>query len=365
MTSPEKMRPGSSCPPAAETRAECLERIAALKQRLADEVLILGHHYQQDDILAFADHSGDSYALSKAAAASRQRRVIFCGVHFMAETADMLTAEHQAVILPDLEAGCSMADMATVEQVRTAWELLTEGGRRSVTPITYINSSAALKAFVGEHGGAICTSSNAAKVVAWALGRSERLFFCPDQHLGRNTCHALGIPLGRMAVYDPRLPGGGLEPAQLDKTQIFLWYGYCDVHQGFTLEDVAAVRLEHPEAKVAVHPECCHEVVAASDFAGSTEALIRFVTEAPVGSVIAVGTEINLVQRLTARFPGKRVFSLSPYQCLCSTMYRIKPERLLEALEAIAAGEPKNLVSVPRELRRPALLALERMLAIS
>ena len=365
MTSPERTSPGSSCPPAAETRAECLERIAALKQRLAGEVLILGHHYQQDDVLAFADHSGDSYALSKAAAASRQRRVIFCGVHFMAESAAILAQPHQTVQNPDPQAGCLMADMVDLELVSAAWDELSEiVGQGMISPIVYMNSDAALKAFCGRHGGAVCTSANARLALPWGLAQREKVFFFPDQHLGRNTARLLGLKPQDLIVWDPEQPLGGNRPDDIRRARLILWDGHCHVHTRFTVEHVLSRRQEFPGAKVVVHPECTEEVVALADACGSTDFIVEYVRQAEPGATVVVGTEINLVKRLARQFPDKRIRSVSPFECLCSTMYRIDPAHLLWALDNLAAGRVVNRITVDAATAEQARKALDRMLSI-
>ncbi|MBY0516438.1 MAG: quinolinate synthase NadA [Bacteriovoracaceae bacterium] len=345
---------------------EVLRELAASRLRLGDRVVVLGHHYQQDDVIALADITGDSLELAKHAAklSDKTEYIVFCGVHFMAETADMLTAGKKKVILPDLKAGCSMADMANRFDIDKAWSFLTAHSKGKITPITYINCAATLKSFVGENGGAICTSSNAEKVITWGLSQGEKLLFFPDQHLGRNTCFKLGIPLSEMVVYDPRRQNGGLTPEQVQNAKVILWYGYCSVHQGFTTEHIQMWRKKDPTRTLIVHPECSFEVVQGSDLAGSTSFIINQIAAAPAGSKFAVGTEINLVNRLAAQFKDKDIQSLSPYQCLCTTMYRIRPRWMLESFRAIEKNQPVNVISVDAETRKWSLLALERMLAI-
>jgi quinolinate synthase len=283
---------------------QVLEEIAQLKNSLKDELIILGHHYQQDDIIQFADVIGDSLQLAQEAEKLKKTpHIIFCGVHFMAETADMLTNENQHVYLPDLRAGCSMADMANLKEVEKCWEYLTAHSEQKIIPVTYINCSAELKAFVGRQGGAICTSSNAEKIITWAVSQNSKLLFFPDQHLGRNTCHKLGFPLEAMATYDPRKQYGGLSVEAVKKSQIYLWYGYCSVHQGFKKEHIDQLRLSSPKTLVIVHPECSFDVVQAADLNGSTSYIIKTIENAPAGSEFAVGTEINLVNRLALKFP--------------------------------------------------------------
>jgi quinolinate synthase len=345
--------------------AEVQTQLAALRHELGERVVVLGHHYQQDDVVALADFTGDSLELArKAVELTKPEFIVFCGVHFMAETADMLTMGKKTVILPDLRAGCSMADMANRRDIDRAWAFLTKHSVGKITPITYINCAASLKSFVGEHGGAICTSSNAEKVITWGLSQGEKLLFFPDQHLGRNTSFKLGIPLEKMVVYDPRRENGGLTAEQVRDAKVILWYGYCSVHQGFNVEQIAHWRKAEPERTVIVHPECSFDVVQAADLAGSTSYIINTIKAAPAGAKFAVGTEINLVNRLGRQFPDKDITSLSPYQCLCTTMYRIRPRWLLESFRAIQRGGPTNVIRVDEETRKWSLIALERMLAI-
>lgn len=343
---------------------EVLVELRKLKEELKDQVVVLGHHYQQDDVISFADITGDSLQLAREAAKLDKPYIIFCGVHFMAETADMLTAPHQKVILPDLKAGCSMADMAKRSEIDRAWNFITKSTKEKVVPVTYINCAATLKSFVGENGGSICTSSNAEKIIGWALSQGEKLLFFPDQHLGRNTCFKMGIPLEDMVIYNPRMLNGGLTAEQVDKAKVILWYGFCSVHQGFTKDQVHAIKKRDPEMTVIVHPECPHDVVQAADDNGSTSYIIDKIAKAPAGSKFAVGTEINLVNRLAQQFSDKTIVSLSPYQCLCTTMYRVRPRWLLASFRAIKDHKPINIISVPEETKKSSLLALERMLAI-
>lgn len=350
----------------AMPEATVLEAIAARKAYFGDRLLILGHHYQADDVLGFADLRGDSYKLAvDAAAVNTAETIIFLGVHFMAESADILTTPRQTVILPDLRAGCTMADMADVEDVLLAWEEIAEATPKRVIPITYINSAASLKAFVGREGGAVCTSSNAARVVQWAFSQGEKLLFFPDQHLGRNTCWDLGIPLDQMLVWDPALPFGGHTPEAIDAAPVLLWKGHCSVHQGFRLEHVHYWRQERPDIRIMVHPECSWEVVQAADASGSTAAILKAVRDAEPGSAWAIGTEIHLVNRLRESFPDRFVTSLSPYQCLCATMYRIRPAYLLWMLDLLAKGETPHAIRVPEHVAEPARLSLQRMLDIT
>jgi quinolinate synthase len=342
---------------------EVLMELAAVKERMGNKVVVLGHHYQQDDVIHFADITGDSLELArKAAEIKTAEYIMFCGVHFMAETADMLTGPEQKVILPDLRAGCSMADMANRREIDIAWKYITGQTSQKIIPITYINCSAALKSFVGENEGAICTSSNAEKIITWGLSKGEKLLFFPDQHLGRNTCFKLGIPLEDMVVYDPRLQNGGLSAEQIQKAKIILWYGFCSVHQGFNAQHVKIWREKDPERKILVHPECSFEVVQAADMAGSTSFIINQIKSAAPGAKFAIGTEINLVNRLAQQHPQLSITSLSPYQCLCTTMYRVRPRWLLESFRAIERGSPINIIKVDATTQKFALMALERML---
>jgi quinolinate synthase len=340
------------------------ERIAAAKARLGDAVVILGHHYQRDEVVKFADFRGDSLKLSQQAAAANARSIVFCGVHFMAESADILRQPRQVVVLPDLHAGCSMADMAEIGQVETCWQELEAIGERKIVPITYMNSSAAIKAFTGRHGGSVVTSSNAAAVMRWAFERGERILFLPDEHLGRNTAYALGIPLDEMAVWDPSRELGGNRPDGIRRARVLLWKGYCSVHQRFLPEHVDQVRRDHPGIRVIVHPECRFEVVQKADAVGSTEQIIRTVAAGEPGSAWAVGTEIHLVNRLGKQYTDRRVISLDPHVCVCTTMFRITPQRLCWVLENLAEGRVVNRIAVDDETKKWARAALERMLAL-
>jgi quinolinate synthase len=366
--------------PEEYTRAgadELAGRIRAAKEQLGDRLVVLGHHYQREEVIQFADARGDSFGLSRFAATQHSAEyVVFCGVHFMAESADILTSAHQRVILPDLNAGCSMADMADEEQVAEIWsELAAVIDVERVVPITYMNSSAALKAFVGRHGGAVCTSSNARAILRWALGLDDaaavpggggdKVLFFPDQHLGRNTGVQLGYGLEDMAVVDPRHRLGGLDERQAKDATFLLWKGHCSVHQRFSVAQVDAFRSEHPNGIVIAHPECAHEVVQAADQVGSTDFIIRAVAEAPAGSVIAVGTEIHLVDRLAREHPDKTVVSLDPLVCPCSTMFRIDLPHLAWVLDGLVKGVVRNQVTVPEEIAADARVALERMLAVA
>lgn len=348
--------------------------IRAFKQQLGRRLVILGHHYQQDEVIEFADFTGDSLKLSMLAAEQHEAEfIVFCGVHFMAESADILAAEHQAVILPDLSAGCSMADMAHIDQVEASWTQLHEFSGAPLTPITYVNSSAAVKAFVGRNDGACCTSSNARLVLEWALrgatpdgppAAGHKIIFLPDQHLGRNTAFSLGWPLESMAVFDPRQPCGGLTPQQIRAARFLLWKGHCSVHQLFNTAQVEAIRRLPEPYSVLVHPECSWEVCQAADLVGSTEYIIRSVRDAAPGTHWAVGTEIHLVNRLAAGNPDKHVRSLAGIQCLCTTMYRIDLKHLYWTLENLAAGQVVNRVRVDAQTKRWSRIALQRMLAL-
>jgi len=345
--------------------ADVIVELKKLKEELKDDVVVLGHHYQQDDVIQFADITGDSLKLAQDASKLEKPYIIFCGVHFMAETTDMLVKENQTVILPDMNAGCSMADMANREEIDKAWTFLKSSTQEKIVPITYINCAATLKAFVGDNDGSICTSSNARSIIEWAFSQGQKLLFFPDQHLGRNTCAEMGIGLDEMVIYNPNMQNGGLTPEQVDKAKVILWYGYCSVHQGFTADQVNAVHKKDPDMTVIVHPECPHEVVKAADDNGSTAYIINKITEAPAGSKFAVGTEINLVNRLQDRFPDKTVTSLSPYQCLCTTMYRVRPRWLLASFRAIKENKPINVIKVDEKTTKSSLKALETMLNLS
>ncbi len=362
---------------------ELTARIVAVRKQLGPRLLILGHHYQQDEVIAQADLRGDSYLLSKMAADSTDCRYIaFCGVHFMAETADILAnrpeklAERDGkrvrVVLPDMAAGCSMADMAAIEQIEDAWEQLGEViDTGDLTPVTYINSAASLKAFVGRHGGIVCTSSNARAALDWAFARTSRVMFFPDQHLGRNTALGMGINASQMPVWDPyadHLGGnsiGGNEAEALTASKVILWKGHCSVHQMFTAEHVAMLREKHPAIKILVHPECPREVFELADEHGSTGKIIQVVESAPPGSQWAIGTELHLVNRLKQEHPEQEIHFLSPVVCMCATMYRIDLAHLCWTLENLAAGTPVNTIEVDEETARWSLIALERMLEVS
>jgi quinolinate synthase len=354
----------------AESSApEVVYRIHQLKQELRDNVVILGHHYQRDDIVQFADKSGDSFELARFASQLRDREfIIFCGVHFMAETADVLSAPHQKVILPDLKAGCSMSDMARAEQVFDAWDELGEVIDTSkVCPVTYMNSSAAIKAFCGEHGGAVSTSSNNKAVFEWAFAQGfEKVLFFPDQHLGRNTAYfQMGMPLDEIKLYDQTKPLGGLTPDELRVAKILLWRGHCSVHQHFQPSHPAIMRALYPGIQILVHPECMFEVVRQADKVGSTSYIMKTVQQAPPGSKWAIGTEHHLVNRLKQEHPEQFITTLAPYACECATMFRITPESLLDILENLKEGRIKNQITVPDTEKRWAKVALERMLEIT
>lgn len=336
-------------------------RIREAKRRLGSRLVILGHHYQRDEIVKHADFRGDSFKLSQLAAGREEAEyIVFCGVHFMAESADILSAPHQKVILPNLTAGCSMADMANLEDVELCWESLTEVCTDRTIPVTYMNSAASLKAFCGERGGVVCTSSNAAAIVRWALEQGERVLFFPDEHLGRNTAHRLGLE--RTVVWDPRKDLGGNSREALQASQMVLWKGFCSVHERFTVEQIEQARAEYPDITIIVHPECHREVVAAADLDGSTEVIVKAITEAPAGSTFGVGTEINLVRRLANEHSDKLIFCLDPIVCPCSTMYRVHPAHLCWVLENLVEGQVVNQITVDESTRYWAHVALERML---
>jgi quinolinate synthase len=353
-------------PPASDP--QLVERARKAKEALGDRLFVLGHHYQRDEVIQFADVTGDSFKLAQQAAARPQAEyIVFCGVHFMAESADILTGDSQRVILPDMAAGCSMADMATFDQVEEAWEALEDLGLADrVVPVTYMNSSADIKAFCGRNGGVVCTSSNARRALTWAFEQGEKVLFLPDQHLGRNTAVLeMGMTLDDCVVWNPHRPNGGLTREQLERARMILWRGHCSVHGRFTAESVDDVRERIPGVNVLVHPECRHEVVLKADHVGSTEHIIRTLREAPAGSAWAVGTELNLVKRLAQMFPDKSVSFLDRTVCYCSTMNRIDLPHLVWALESLALGEVVNQITVDEDTAHWARVALDRMLALA
>ncbi|WP_152361518.1 quinolinate synthase NadA [Microlunatus speluncae] len=365
-TDPDTER-GVECPgelpPASDP--QLVERARRAKEALGERVFILGHHYQRDEVIQFADVTGDSFKLAKDAAARPEAEyIVFCGVHFMAESADILTGPEQRVILPDLAAGCSMADMARLAQVEDCWDALADAGVAEVTvPVTYMNSSADIKAFCGRNGGVVCTSSNAKRVLEWAYERGEKVLFLPDQHLGRNTAVLqLGLELGDCVVYDPRQPNGGLTTEQLRDAKMILWKGHCSVHGRFTADAVDEVRVRVPGVKVLVHPECQHEVVLKADLIGSTEFIIATVREAEPGSKWAIGTELNLVQRLAQEHPEQEITFLERNVCYCATMNRIDLPHLVQSLENLVEGRVLNQIQVDPDTERDAKLGLQRML---
>jgi quinolinate synthase len=351
----------------AASDPQLVARAVAARQRLGDKAMVLGHHYQRDEVIAFADIRGDSFKLAQAAADnSKAEFIFFCGVHFMAESADILTTANQKVILPDLAAGCSMADMATASQVADCWAVLEKVGVAKVTtPITYMNSSAAIKAFTGKNHGAVCTSSNAARAMKWAFEKGEKILFLPDQHLGRNTAIlSLGLSLADCVVYNPWKPNGGLTDDQMKAAKVILWRGHCSVHGRFTMQNIVEVRQKLPGVKVLVHPECQHDVVSNADVVGSTEMIIKTVTQSPAGSKWAIGTELNLVQRLANENPDKQVVFLDKTVCYCSTMNRIDLPHLVWAMESLVNGRLVNQIKVKDEVAKYAKVALDQMLAL-
>ncbi|MGN7967758.1 quinolinate synthase NadA [Microbacterium sp. 22296] len=356
------------------TDDELDERIRAAKAALGDRAVVLGHFYQREEVVRHADYVGDSFQLANAALEHPEAEaIVFCGVHFMAETADLLSRPEQAVILPNLAAGCSMADMADIDQVEECWEQLEDvlgdletpdaDGLVPVIPVTYMNSSAAIKGFVGRHGGIVCTSSNARTVLEWAFARGRRVLFFPDQHLGRNTAKAMGVPLEQMPLWNPRKALGGSTAEQVQDSRVILWHGFCSVHRRFTVDQIDKARAEHPGVRVIVHPECPMDVVDAADEAGSTDLIRKAIAAATEPTTFAIGTEINLVQRLAAQYPQHEIFCLDPVVCPCSTMYRIHPGYLAWVLESLVAGDVVNRITVPSDVAAPATVALERMLA--
>ena len=351
----------------AASDPQLVARAVAARQKLGDKAMVLGHHYQRDEVIAFADIRGDSFKLAQAAADnSKAEFIFFCGVHFMAESADILTTANQKVILPDLAAGCSMADMATASQVADCWQVLEKIGVAKVTtPITYMNSSAAIKAFTGKNHGAVCTSSNAARAMKWAFEKGEKILFLPDQHLGRNTAIAsLGLSLSDCVVYNPWKPNGGLTEDQIKSAKVILWRGHCSVHGRFTLQNIVEVRQKLAGVKVLVHPECQHDVVSNADVVGSTEMIIKTVTQSPAGSKWAIGTELNLVQRLANENPDKQIVFLDKTVCYCSTMNRIDLPHLVWAMESLVNGRLVNQIKVKEDVAKYAKVALDQMLAL-
>lgn len=346
----------------------CDERIVRAKQALGDRVAILGHHYQRDEIFKHADFSGDSLKLSRQAADSKAEFIVFCGVHFMAEVADIISRPEQVSILPDLSAGCAMADMADLEQVERAWQELNSvlAADERITPVTYINSAADLKSFCGRRGGIVCTSTNALQILDWSFARREKVLFFPDQHLGRNTAYRMGIPLEEMVVWDYDMPMGGLTAEQIRNARMILWKGFCSVHQMFKPEQIENFRREFPEGRVISHPEASFEVCQMSDYVGSTEYIIKTITEAEANTQWLVGTELNLVNRLhqTLASENKTVQFMSPMVCMCSTMFRIDPQHLAWVLENLVEGSVVNQISVPLDVANNARIALQRMLDI-
>jgi len=346
----------------------CQARIRAAKATLGKRVVVLGHHYQRADVYRHADLTGDSLKLSRLAAQTEAEYIVFCGVHFMAEVADIMSKPHQIVILPDLNAGCSMADMANLAKVERAWRELSEvlNPDESITPVTYINSAADLKAFCGEHGGIVCTSSNAPKILNWSFARREKVLFFPDQHLGRWSGYKMGIPLEEMLVWDPDEPSGGLTPDQIRRAKVLLWKGHCSVHQMFQPQHVLRWRNQHPDGIVISHPEASFEVCKLSDYVGSTEYIIKTIAEAPANTRWLVGTELNLVNRIAEQFrsQGKTVQFMAPTVCMCSTMARIDPQHLAWTLENLAEGKVVNRIRVPERDAELARVALKRMLEV-
>jgi quinolinate synthase len=349
----------------AMTSAELEERVKRIKQRLGKKLFIPGHHYQKDEVIQFSDATGDSLKLAQVAAENTEAEyIVFCGVHFMAETADILTTDNQKVYLPDMRAGCSMADMADIYQTNRAWTKLQELFDDTIIPLTYVNSTAAIKAFVGENGGATVTSSNAEKMVSWAFTQKERLLFLPDQHLGRNTAFNLGIPLEKMAIWDP-IKNDLVYDGAIEDIKVILWKGHCSVHENFTVSNVEQVRKQYPHMKIIVHPECSREVVAASDLAGSTNYIIDVIEKAEPGSAFAIGTEMNLVNRIIKEHPDKEIISLNPYMCACLTMNRIDLPHFVWCLESIEEDFESNRIIVEEPIASNAKLALDRMLELS
>lgn len=341
------------------------EKITHAKNKLGKDLVILGHHYQRDDVIKFSDYRGDSLKLARIGAAQQQAKyIVFCGVYFMAETADILSTEEQKVLLPDLRAGCSMADMADIEDVEVSWDIIQQKLGDTVIPVTYVNSSAAIKAFVGRHGGTTCTSSNAIEILQWAFAKKKRVLFLPDQHLGRNTAYKMGTLLEHMVIWNPSNAAFEDLKCDLEDVRLILWKGHCSVHQKFTPEQVYNIRKHDPHMKIIVHPECCFEVVQLADDVGSTEFIIKTISESPSGSKWAIGTEVNLVQRIASEHPDKKIILLSSTICPCLTMNRIDRPHLLWALESILAGDPVNHIQVNDEIAYWSKVALDKMLAI-
>ncbi|MBO9130489.1 quinolinate synthase NadA [Bacillus sp. 165] len=347
------------------SREEMEQRVREIKEKFGEKLFIPGHHYQKDEVVQFSDATGDSLQLAQVAAQNTKAKyIVFCGVHFMAETADILTTDEQVVILPDMRAGCSMADMADIYQTERAWPKLQEIFGDTILPLTYVNSTAAIKAFCGQHGGATVTSSNAKAMVSWAFTQKERILFLPDQHLGRNTAFDLGVPLEHMAVWDPHKDT--LEyKGNVEDIKVVLWKGHCSVHENFTVKNIENVRKQYPDMNIIVHPECSREVVALSDYSGSTKYIIETIENAPAGTKWAIGTEMNLVKRIISQHPDKEIISLNPFMCPCLTMNRIDLPHLLWALESLENSEEVNVIKVDKTTARTALLALDRMLALA
>jgi quinolinate synthase len=362
-------RPGQERLSAAYTRlsqAELDTKVWDAKRQLGTRLVVLGHHYQRDEVIKYADFRGDSFKLSQLAAARNEAEyILFCGVHFMAESADILSGPQQQVILPNLSAGCSMADMATIDDVEACWADVSRVCGGTTIPVTYMNSAANLKAFCGRHGGIVCTSSNADRVLRWAFARGERVLFFPDQHLGRNTGVKMGIPLQEMQVWDPRQPLGGHGAAELREARIILWKGHCSVHARFAVEQIEAARRDDASVKVLVHPECTLDVVQQADFIGSTEFIVKTIERSAPGTSWAVGTEINLVKRLAKEHPEQHIFCLDPIVCPCSTMYRIHPAFIAWVLDSLVEGRVVNRIQVPAVIAEEARTALKRMLAVA
>ncbi|MFD2213820.1 MULTISPECIES: quinolinate synthase NadA [Bacillaceae] len=346
------------------TTEEMERRVKEIKEKFGTKLYIPGHHYQKDEVVQFSDVTGDSLQLAQAAALNKEAEyIVFCGVHFMAETADMLTSENQKVILPDMRAGCSMADMADIDQTDRAWEKLQMIFGDTILPLTYVNSTAAIKAFVGKNGGATVTSSNAKKMLEWAFTQKQRILFLPDQHLGRNTAYDLGVPLDKMAIWNPITNELEYEGNHVEEIVVILWKGHCSVHENFTVKNIEHIRKTEPDMNIIVHPECSREVVGLSDYAGSTKYIIDMIEAAEPGTKWAIGTEMNLVNRLIQNHSDKKIVSLNPFMCPCLTMNRIDLPHLLWALEGLEKGEISNQIVVPEQITKDAVLALDRMLA--